>query len=503
MSQKMAEYELKYKEAKNLFIQNNNASAKELFSQLENEPNSKQGYVWLYLAQINLSQKQFNIAANYLNKIESLQSEITNNSLFHLLSTKASLAQKNFNKTLFHYQKASSEHSFIWQDIENELVKLNCVELEQLAKDYSNIAQLKNLVDQSKQIISISLPNGKILKSVKRQIINESVFQVSVLLPFELKQSKKADKKYLYDFYEGLLTAGQNWNKQNKKIIIEVFDITNNTQVLEQLFLNKTFVQSDLIIGPLHAETNLWLQQFAQIQKIPLINPFSKNHYLIKNKPLSYLATTSWHNQLWALDQYISKNYTSQAVYVYQSSDSLAIDYLSKNPLAKNKSLIVNSLEAELSSKINLAENIFIVGSSKILEKWIETHQNKLFNKNIFMVHDHFKEMKVAKGLNIVVSNPDFIDINNEKIIQFNDSFWQKNKKNPSVFTYKGFDILNYWAKHYFENNSLYNIGTLFPDNNDTLLSGFNYKLKENTNYCTSIVQIQNNQETFLQRILY
>lgn len=503
LSQKTAEYDLKYKQAKNYFLTNNITNAKELFAQLENETNSKQAYVWLYLSQINIAQKQFNTATTYLTKIENSNSNIQKTSIFHLLNIKTSLVQKNYTKAINHYQKISSEHSFIWQEIENELVKLSSNEIHQLAQSNTNITQLKILAEQSKQIINVSLPNGKNLKTLKKQNTNGNIFHVSLLLPFEIKQNKRTDKKYLYDFYEGLQAASHMWNLKNKKIEVQIFDVVNNTQVLEQLFLNKTFIQSDLIIGPLHAETNAWLQEYTQVQKIYLINPFSKNHQLVKSKPLSYLATASWYNQILALDQYIVKNYSSKPVFIYQSGDSLALAYLSKKPIAKSQSIILSSLNTESFEKINNAENVLIIGNSKITEKWIETHQTKLLNKSIFMLHDHYKEMKIDNNLNIIVSNPDFIDANNENMIQFNDTFWQKNKKNPSVFTYKGFDLLNYWAKHYFTNNSLFNTGTLFPESNETLLSGFNYKLKENINYNTSIIQIQNNQETFLQRISY
>lgn len=503
LAQAKNSYHIIFNEAQNHFYLNQLDLAEAKFNQIESIANINQGQCWLFLAQIFDVKKQYNQSQYYLDKIKNANSKVQNLAIFQLLGIHASINNKQIEKAIGYFQKLGVEHSFIWQNIENELVNKNDVALQNLGKLYPSNYFLQQYIKKRTQVLNLNVANEPGLTTLPKIIGTNQIFKVALLLPFELDATKKADKKYLFDFYEGMLQSKQDWELKNKKIEISIFDIGSKSEIFEQLFRNKKFLESNIIIGPLHAETNIWLQEFAQVQKTILVNPFSKNHQWVKNQPYSYLATTSHQNQLLALQQYIVKNYSSKSAIIYNPSDSLAKHFLETYPIYKKDAVVFNAKSLLQNPKINQSENLLWISPDKNTEKWILENQSTLTEKKHWMIFDQYKDFKWPQNLIFTVSNPDYINNNDTNIETFNEAFWQKNKKSPSVFTYKGQDLLHFWAKQYFENYSLFNNGTVFSESNQSLLSGFNYKLKENTNYNTNIIQIQHNQETFLQRISY
>ncbi|MBK6282916.1 MAG: hypothetical protein IPF54_09840 [Draconibacterium sp.] len=72
------------------------------------------------------------------------------------------------------------------------------------------------------------------------------------------------------------------------KVILNVYDTKEDPGSIRRIINTETFQTTDLIIGPVYENVQKEVAQFAAINHIPLISPFTPKSGLINNNPQFY-----------------------------------------------------------------------------------------------------------------------------------------------------------------------------------------------------------------------
>ena len=317
--------------------------------------------------------------------------------------------------------------------------------------------------------------------------------------PVHLLKQFYGNSENFLQFYEGVLIAVDSIQKTGMKVILNVYDTKEDPGSIREVINNEAFRKTDLIIGPVYENVQKEVAQFAALNHIPLVSPFTPKSGLINNNPQFYqvnptreylaeatvemiaanyvntnfvvVRTSAYEGTPeWQMVESIRKKFSNSGTYsgghftVYDFRKERATG-LSKIllPEKENVVFIPTSDEGELSVAIsninNLARDfpITLIGAGNYQQKY----------PSIEIAHFH--------NLNFKYINPYWVDYNNGPTISYFEKFISNFGTEPNSYGVQGFDVAWYFlnAIHFYGKD----FENCLPYMNTKLLQG-NYYFK-------------------------
>ncbi len=317
--------------------------------------------------------------------------------------------------------------------------------------------------------------------------------------PVQLLKKFYGNSENFLQFYEGVVIAVDSMQKAGMKVILNVYDTKEDPGSIRRIINTEAFQTTDLIIGPVYENVQKEVAQFAAINHIPLISPFTPKSGLINNNPQFYQVNPTREYLAEATVEMIAANYSNTNFIVVRTSayegtpewqmvESIRKKFsnsgarndghftvydfrkerasgLSKIllPDKENVVFIPTSDEGELSVAIsninNLARDypITLVGAGNYQQKY----------PSIDVAHFH--------NLNFKYINPYWVDYNNGQTISYFEKFISNFGTEPNSYGVQGFDVAWYFlnAIHFYGKD----FENCLPYMNTKLLQG-NYYFK-------------------------
>lgn len=281
-------------------------------------------------------------------------------------------------------------------------------------------------------------------------------------------------------FYEAMLLAAEDISKQypDIRIDLKVEDVNNLSSVkMDKLINNGDLKNADLIIGPFFGKEFTKLCQYAQNQKICLVNPFSVTYEGTGSNAYVYKAAASYNAQAVKFAKYL--------VDMHQTANIIIVN----NPSSKEKAKAVaytNTFQSIFAnSNINIQEiNIQSAGIAGVKSAINPNCENYIFTffEGEITVTNFMQTMHAQKYENVTLIAPEswleydnieseyfmefkthyisqyFVDYSKPSVINFLDRFRMKYNIEPTLdhFAFQGYDITYYFL------SSLCEKGTAF-----------------------------------------
>jgi len=125
------------------------------------------------------------------------------------------------------------------------------------------------------------------IKSVELTFVKKASYHVAVLLPFNLKElvvdDPQRSNQYILDMYQGILAAVDSLKLKGVNVILHPYDTDKEVSKIQTILQYPEMRSVDLIIGPLHPALIPYVTEFAERNRIPVINPFSLNSKITEN----------------------------------------------------------------------------------------------------------------------------------------------------------------------------------------------------------------------------
>lgn len=507
------EFKAKYEQAKiNLKNKKYELAKNELVAMLSNiKSNHYSPYIGYYLALAYYKLNDLQSAENQLLKIQNSSPNWNRNNDLNYLLGIIFLSKKEADKALGKFNKIEEK---TYEKSINQQIKSffnnnkNANEIKLLAAKYPKFKVLKDFeVENKLNIYELSAKEIPILAIRPKQNFSKEIFNIGVLFPFRVDSNQTENNQYIYDMYEGMQIAVEKLKMEQININLRAYDIANSKTEMVKLLHNKQFLENEILIGPLHQESNKIAQYYANESKIGLVNPLSKNSQLYKNKPFSYLNKASNWGYIKQAKKFVEFNFSGESAIVYEKNDSLAAKMLSEEFKKSNakftfiKYLNAESINPYLKKKFG---SIFVFGQPKTTISIVTNLDKKFGIVPIIINKDFLPDQFNFGGSNnpeLYIFNQDFVDESNENIQKFKTDYWEKRNNLTSIYTYKGYDLIIFWGRQLAKFKQGYlDMISIRPSDEDFLVTNFNYSIVPNENVAFTITTIQNGIETFYRK---
>lgn len=346
----------------------------------------------------------------------------------------------------------------------------------------------------------------KISSTTKIQTKNPNdtrVLNMGFLLPFKLNEFSEEEKKrtnqYVYEFYDGAKFAKNKLQSEGININLQAFDIEKSGEQMLDLVNNEQLDQTDILIGPLYAESNKVAATFATDKGIILVNPLSNNSQLIAEQANVFLAQASYEQQVNKtidLLRTISRP-KSANIYFGSSRKDSTLAYIYKNSLENQGYRVLEFKKLgnpELVLQSGNVGHIFVVASEgNLAGKIMAQLDKKKLNVPLICTSGAFDFENISGTLfsnrTVYVLYPEYVDKQKREVQIFKEQYFQKRNTIASYHAMLGYDMALFYGRilsKYGKNDFRTGLNAM-PDNNGLLLSGFDYS---NAAYENQIVPI-------------
>jgi len=349
-----------------------------------------------------------------------------------------------------------------------------------------------NQIKDGKTVVALFLPlfleaNDELNKGFVAEVpdpalIYDPINEQSVDTVIEHEQPSKLLKQFygnsenFLQFYEGVLIAVDSMQKAGMKIELNVFDTKDNPETVRKIINNKSFSETDLIIGPVYENVQKEVAQIASVNKIPMISPFTPKSVIINSNKQFYQINPSREYIAEATAELISTDYSNTNFIVVKTSsiqgtqEEQLVELIRRKmaksgnsgggkfteydfrknrsvglrelllPNKENVVFLPSSDEGELSVAISNINNlgvdfsITLIGASNYQQKY----------PSIEVAHFHNLKLKYI--------NPYWIDYKNNSTIEYFKKFISNFGTEPNSYGVQGFDAAWYFlnAIHFY-----------------------------------------------------
>ena len=239
--------------------------------------------VYLWLGKINFEMELGELACAQLNKIKLPE-----------LQEEAALIKNEYLST-YSYKTLKELYNQYPQDL---------IVAKMLARKIANqppALQDKNMLNSLIKNKSFDIDKSALGVISKKESEIKKEYHIALFAPLFYKKEtpKKTPKTIILDFYQGLLMASEELNKDpmQPKIILHTYDTKRDTSIVKELMQKKQIKNMDMFIGPLMPETSKVAAQYNRDLKINIINPFSDDRIESIYNPYVLYFTPSYKIQ--------------------------------------------------------------------------------------------------------------------------------------------------------------------------------------------------------------
>ena len=519
LSQKPSlEFKAKYQQARADLKNQKFEIAKNQFLSLKNSANnSLSPYIDYYLALSQHKLKQFNEAEKTLIQLQAKFPTWANNEDFNYIFGVNYLKKSELESALNQFNKIKKTEfdtkieGQLSQDIFREKIILNS---KIYIDKYQNISCLKTITKQNEALNKYGLDSKNLPKLLQKTNLfaSNNTINIGVLLPFRTDSLKQItnNNQYAFDLYSGMEMASKKLKNEGIDVKLHLYDMGNEKEKMIGLLNNKKFNEEQLLIGPLHAESNKIAQYYANELKIPLVNPLSKNGNLITGKSYCFLASENmeaFNNQ--AIN-FIQSNFYGDVAILHNGQPEEIENATQQTNILTKKNIKNIVLKFTSTESLNVLKNkktaaILWNGSPNNFTNLITSIDKKLGIVptiiNARSLPDNLS-LSDSQTQELYIFNQNFVDENSEAILNFKTEYWNLKNSIPSEYTYKGYDLLLFWGRNlskYKENTA--DFVKFKAIDEDYLLSGFNYGVVPKTNAAFTITSIQKGTQVLYKKL--
>jgi LysM repeat protein len=293
---------------------------------------------------------------------------------------------------------------------------------------------------------------------------------IAFLLPFMLEQKPELSDSRFVEFYAGALIAIQKAKAQGINFNIYAFDVEKSDLKLMEILQDTIFKKIDLIVGPAYSNQVSIIGDFARMQKIKTLIPFSSKIFDIAINPYLYQFNPGQDVELKILQEIIQKkNNRSNFIFaeipsISGNDDGLLLsgqlkDYMQMNNMGFNTVLFNQEYAENLREAIRPSvENILIFNTSRLsnLNAYMR-HLNVLTDSFQIKIYEPYawrsSKTKRPDSFYLSVFKNKFSDTSYDAYMtQFGNLFdWLPSSELPR-YDLLGYDLLNYFISHIISN---------------------------------------------------
>ncbi len=431
--------------------QGNLPEARQSFQRLlENNPNwSEKDEVYYSLADIAFQEQRYDLAFEYINRIQSAD------------------FQKDIYPLIGHYvQKMDMESLKVLQKTYPEDTIIAQILVDKIAANSTNPDDfffMRDLVNQ----LNLDLPSPRRIEKIK--YIREP-YKVAVMLPFDFERLRVKDTTGLarlsIQMYQGMRLAQKELDSTAKaQVQLYAYDIgRGDEEKLNRMILAEEFKDMDLVFGPLFDETYTRMADLALIRKFNLVNPLSINQNLMSS-PFTYLYQPSLATQAEATCDFIQKNYRNKNVVIFHDNLARNRDFaqlcqekantLGLNVLALEK---INTTDLGLMSQVlsrfsaNEIGHIIVSSTSQLIAlELMKVLRQFNLNSALFVPEAWLRFQAISyedyERENTHFIHPDYLNTDTEQAVLFKKNFIDFANTEPESQAYLGYEMLYLFAE--------------------------------------------------------
>jgi ABC-type branched-subunit amino acid transport system substrate-binding protein len=327
-------------------------------------------------------------------------------------------------------------------------------------------------------------------------------FDIAVLLPFRVDAfdatTRNRSNQYVFDYYQGLLLAQKELRKQKVDVRIHPFDIGNEKSSVTRLTEDQTFLNADVVLGPLYPETSEEAAEFSRAAGVPVVNPLSTDAKLLTKKyPLYFLAHASLGlqaRQVAHVAKGIDKSVVA-AVYYGESSKDFALADLYKSEVEAAGGEVVLMKKIGATPETIAPAMTPPAGMQKVSHVVLfstDPRSGRAFLNQMRAAgyertpliatatsFDRYNTDFSIYGRDLYLLDTDYIDYERTETKVFQHDYYQANNTLPSVYSYQGFDQLLFLGRKLAKFKSQVGEGltqTTLSDRQGYFLGGFDFR---------------------------
>src|ERR1017187_1932080 len=294
--------------------------------------------------------------------------------------------------------------------------------------------------------------------------------------PIFFLEKENAGTNSSLEFYEGVMTGMDSLNGLGIHLNLYTYSIPDDSLEAIKFFSNPELKKMNLIIEDVFSPYIEKVASFAKGNKIPMIYPFS-NVSLLDENPYVAMLSPSLNTQYKSMAKFVSEHYRFDNILILQSNtakekeiDSIYTEIIEKpwansgnKHTVKHINIYEKDLEIIKKSLDTAGKNIIIVNTQN------EALAGDLISKlNAFRADYDITLIGIPKWENYETLDIDylqnldfhwfttvFINQDDTLIKTFNDNFFHKYHYEPSIYSFKGYDIINYFGNAFFRFNSI------------------------------------------------
>lgn len=349
-------------------------------------------------------------------------------------------------------------------------------------------------------------------------------YKVGVMIPFYTDEIFKVDFTYknakrkffksftFAPFYEGMLIALDSLEKTGLKLVVNVYDVADDTAQIKKVINDPGFKNTDMVIGPFYPNMINYLSQHTTNKNMKIISPLSNNTRIDSNSNI-FKVRASKETHLQQLLNFIVENHADENIIIVHDDSKNSKSILNiiqkvandtcKNNQAKDfhytevifkeffKEDKLDEKKIEITSIKNIMDTLSQEKKNVIFPLIIKENYAIDFINKLNLMDASLKENVILFGLptwkNIEsidyekmenlethISTTSFIDYEEEKVKRFVRKYRSQYKTEPEPYAFLGYDITMYFLKALREYGSDFD-KCLENINNDILSIKFNF----------------------------
>jgi len=220
--------------------------------------------------------------------------------------------------------------------------------------------------------MQMTISEDSFAEQPKDEIQNAVPMRIAYLLPLMAANSKRDDR--FVEFYEGALLAIKKMQPTGQKIEIYTYDIEKSDEKLNEVLASPELQNVDLIIGPAYPSQVKIVGNFAYINHIPTIVPFTSHVAGIESNPYLMQFNPAEEQEAEALcSALLEQKSHYRYLFVDGGKEEKTTLYASIENMVKKQGLpssqvsvhriLADSLPLELSAE---RTNVFVVNTDKV-----------------------------------------------------------------------------------------------------------------------------------------
>ena len=342
-------------------------------------------------------------------------------------------------------------------------------------------------------------------------MFQKGYYNVSVLLPFKLEEfapnQRVRANQFAFDMYEGMKLAKTKLQQEGIIVNLFAYDLGNEAVKMVEYTNSSNFIQSDLIVGPMYVEPAKVAADFAETNKIYLLQPTAVTTELLNNHANTFLLQPTLERQtaqVLTFAQALPSAMGKKVAIYYGSSrrdSTTAAWYRTKATAAGLQIVDFRKTREKLDSTASIADwnkpaHVALFSSNdndgnKVLAMLNKRRVNAPFLATATAFDFTKSTNALLSGRELYLIDNEFIDNTKPQVRDFQIQYMAKRNTVPSVYAMQGYDIVLFFGRMIHKHKSQLRAGLdsrVYED--DYLLTGFNYQ-KSNDNQAVSILKVE------------